>query len=551
MVACNPDRPIAALPAPIRHLWLPLCVWGLLTVGQGLMAAYAQDVAPAAVAAATAEEARLEDLGFASRPAVLARYALGGLRGSVAVGVWRSGRTVYAGISDGRESPPEQVNGPDAALFEIGSISKVFTGLLLAQAVERGDLGLDDTLGTLLADKVSLTSPAVASITLRQLITHTSCLPRLPPDFRDGSDQRDPYRSYGRDRMWQALSGIALTRSPPCEAVYSNLGVAIVGELLSERYQVPWDTLVAQRITGPLGMNDTDRSLGDRRSRLAPGFQGSSPVNPWEFDAFRGAGSLHSTPADLLRFGRALMAGTAGPLGPAAERLLKPLAWFEGEIGYAIFVRGPEEHRTYVHTGLTGGYASQLVLAPDTDEVVVILASNSEAPVFRVGNSLLSSRYPLSPSSGGLVVDSARLDDYAGVYQVDPTRTLTYTAQDGVLYYHFTGNRFIAMSPSGPDAFTIGTRALHRFDRVDGKLFSVTASAQGADWRGARTEAKPPAVAILGADDLKGLAGTYRGPTADPRHSGREAQKLPFERLRPTRTDAQRRAIGGPHPIPR
>jgi len=66
-------------------------------------------------------------------------------------------------------------------------------------------------------------------------------------------------------------------------------------------------------------------------------------------------------------------------------------------------------------------------------------------------------------------------------YQVDPTRTLTYTAQDGVLYYHFTGNRFIAMSPSGPDAFTIGTRALHRFDRVDGKLFSVTASAQGAE----------------------------------------------------------------------
>ena len=180
-----------------------------------------------------------------------------------------------------------------------------------------------------------------------------------------------------------------------------------------------------------------------------------------------------------------------------------------------------EEHRTYVHTGLTGSYASQLVLAPDTDEVIVILASNSEAPVFRVGNSLLSSSYPLSPSSGALVADPARLDDYVGVYQVNPTRTLTYTAQDGVLY-HFTGSRFIAMSPSGPDAFMIGTRALHRFDRVDGKLVSVTASAQGADWRGARTEAKPPAVAILGADDLKGLVGTYRGRklTFDVRSEG-------------------------------
>lgn len=87
MVARNSDRRIAAKPAPIRHLWLHLCAWGVLTFGQGLMAAHAQDVAPAAVAAATAEEARLEDLGLASRPAVLARHALG--RSS---GIGRGGR---------------------------------------------------------------------------------------------------------------------------------------------------------------------------------------------------------------------------------------------------------------------------------------------------------------------------------------------------------------------------------------------------------------------------------------------------------------------------
>jgi D-alanyl-D-alanine-carboxypeptidase/D-alanyl-D-alanine-endopeptidase len=193
--------------------------------------------------------------------------------------------------------------------------------------------------------------------------------------------------------------------------------------------------------------------------------------------------------------------------------VLQPLAWFEGEVDYAVFIRGPREHRTYLHTGLTGGYASQLILAPDTDEVVVILASNSEAPVFRVGNSLLSSRYPVSAGAGTYAVDPIRLAEYVGVYQVDPTRSLTYTAQDGVLYYHFTGSRFVAMTPSGSDAFTIGRRALHRFDRVDGQPARVTASAEGADYSGTRIQAEPPAKAILAEDELRGLLGTYRGRT--------------------------------------
>ena len=197
----------------------------------------AQD-APPALAAVTREESRLEDLTLASSPATIARYALSGVAGSVAVGVWDNDREQYAGIRDGRETAPEKVSGSGAALFEIGSISKVFTGVLLAQAVERGDLSLDDTLGKLLAGKAGLKSPNLSAVTLRQLITHTSCLPRLPADFGEGS-ARIAYQSYSRDRMWKALAEMPLTRAPPCDPVYSNFGVAIVGELLSERYGVP------------------------------------------------------------------------------------------------------------------------------------------------------------------------------------------------------------------------------------------------------------------------------------------------------------------------
>ena len=125
-------------------------------------------------------------LTFATAPAVLVSTALGTERGSAVVGVFMDGRATYAFQTNGSVGSAETQAAPLAEqaqqLYEIGSISKVFTGLLLAQAVERGDLALDDSLGALLQGKATLTSREVASITLRQLVTHSSCVPRIPPD---------------------------------------------------------------------------------------------------------------------------------------------------------------------------------------------------------------------------------------------------------------------------------------------------------------------------------------------------------------------------------
>jgi CubicO group peptidase (beta-lactamase class C family) len=124
----------------------------------------------------------------------LAHQALGTQPGMAVAAVWREGRASFAGVSTGAGVAAPVTSGPDATLFEIGSISKVFTGLLLAQAVEAGDLHLDDTLGQVLHDKVRFTHADVAAITLRQLVTHTSCLPRLPPDFfKQDYARENPY----------------------------------------------------------------------------------------------------------------------------------------------------------------------------------------------------------------------------------------------------------------------------------------------------------------------------------------------------------------------
>lgn len=427
-------------------LWAPVGEPALAQLPESRPASQASQ--PEGSAAAAPRGSRSFDW---SGPAdALAAAALGPLRGAAEVGVWHGGQARFGAARNRVAEAPAQ------ALFEVGSISKVFTGLLLAQAVERGDLALDDTLGGLLqgSSATGSTLPApVAAITLRQLVTHTSCLPRLPADFRRNSDPANPYLRYNRARLWQALADARLAQAPPCAGAYSNLGFAVLGELLAQRYGKPWAALVQERITGPLGMQDTVQSLGDKAPRLAVPHEGETPVSVWEFDAFAGAGALRSTAADMLVFSRALLAGAQGPLGPAAERLFTPLAEHEGgQIGYAIMLRERDGLRTWLHGGGTGGFRSVWLLAPDRGEAVIALVANAQAPQQNVMTPLLKLRYPAP--TGQPATDAAALAGYEGVYRASPAVALSLAMVDGQLQLRPTGGVFEPLQVLGPDAFT-------------------------------------------------------------------------------------------------
>ena len=274
-----------------------------------------------------------------SDPVKLANIVLGDEQGLVAVGVLQGGKSRLAFLQRTGKNAAVQTSpdgspvttspkAVDEQLFEIGSVTKVFTGLLLAQAVEKGDLSLDDSLGKLLAGTVSFQSPAVAAITLRQLITHSSCLARSAPGLSESLNAANPYAKLTRNDLWRDLSSLQLESLPPCAAVYSNFGLALVGELLSHHYNKPWADLVSERITEPLGMKDTVQNLGSKASRFAQGHNNQAKVQGWEFKAMAGAGALRSTVSDMLIFSRAIMAGSTGPLGPASQRMLEPLGKF-------------------------------------------------------------------------------------------------------------------------------------------------------------------------------------------------------------------------------
>ncbi|MDO8449199.1 MAG: serine hydrolase domain-containing protein [Rhodoferax sp.] len=453
-----------------------------------------------------------QQLTFGSDPTLLAKTALGEEQGSVAVGVWRDGQATYAFRQNGA-ADRDSASAPSAVqaqqLYEIGSISKVFTGLLLAQAVEKGDLTLEDKLGALLQGKATLTSPEVASITLRQLITHSACVPRLPPDFSENYVEDNPYATYDRRRLWFALSSLKLKTSPPCAAAYSNFGLGMVGEILSERYGKPWHVLVRENITSPLGMSDTVQLLGDKAARMAQGFNNKTPTSLWDFQALAGAGALRSTAADMLIFSRAIMAGPSGPLGPAVERLLTPLGRYQsGQIGYAVMMRGPAERRTFFHGGGTGGYRTLWMVAPDTQEAVVAFTSNAHAQANKILVSLTATRYPVVATTTVLGPD--QLAEYAGVFRIDEATAFTFVLQDGALYRRITGGGFRPLLPAGPNTFTDAELGVqYVFTRQAGVVTGVDYTHGGGSMSGTRTNEPVPAAAVVPIEQQQAYVGRF------------------------------------------
>jgi CubicO group peptidase (beta-lactamase class C family) len=448
------------------------------------------------------QHAAAAPLSMQSDPAVIARTALGSLPGTVAAGVWRDGVAAYG------QAP---VAAAQDTLFEIGSISKVFTGLLLAQAVEQRELQLDDTLGKLLGGEIKLTAN-VAGITLRQLVTHSACLPRMPDNFKPEDGLRNPYRHYDRAALWSALSALSLPQAAPCSGDYSNMGFAVLGELLSRHYGKSWAQLVQERITGPLGMRDTALHPGDRAGRMAAPYAGRNPVSQWDFLAFAGAGGLRSTTADMMLFSKAVLAGRQGPLGAAAERLLQPLNQYQGgDIGYGVMMRGPARHRAYFHGGATGGYRASWLLLPDTNESLVVLASNAESAVDAAEGDIMAVRYGVATTR--IATDSGTLPAYGGVYRIDAKAAFTFVAQDGMLHGRLTGQPFEPLTAAAPDVFTFpGVGAEFTFKREQGKVAAVTLRQRGAVVEAPRTAEAAPALASHAGLTQETYGGAYVSP---------------------------------------
>ena len=247
-----------------------------------------------------------------------------------------NGRRVvaYGNLANG---DPRTVDGD--TIFEIGSVTKVFTSLVLADMVNRKEVALDDPAAKYLPENVKMPERNGKSITLLDLSTHSSGLPRLPSNLKP-KDPRNPYADYSVDDLYQFLSGYTLPRDPGSEFEYSNLGAGLLGHLLASRAGTDYESLVGTRITRPLSMPDTGITLSSSmEQRMATGHNAMlAPAANWDLPTLAGAGALRSSANDMLTFLEAFLGYKESPLAPAMKAMLevrRPVGKTKMEIGLA------------------------------------------------------------------------------------------------------------------------------------------------------------------------------------------------------------------------
>jgi CubicO group peptidase (beta-lactamase class C family) len=169
---------------------------------------------------------------------------------------------------------PRQLNGD--TVFEIGSVTKVFTSLLLMDMVQRGEIALTDPVSKFLPLIVKMPERNGKKITLADLSTQTSGLPSMPANMSPKDPVNNPYADHTVDQLYQFLSDFQLTRDIGSQYEYSNLGVGLLGHVLALRAGSSYGDLVRSRISKPLEMSSTSIALSpDMTARLAVGHNGA------------------------------------------------------------------------------------------------------------------------------------------------------------------------------------------------------------------------------------------------------------------------------------
>ena len=280
---------------------------------------------------------------------------LGGHRRVAAILV-EDGQSRLAGFGTGEGAELE------SSEFEIGSVSKTFTGALLAVAVERGELATETTVAEVLGAEAE--GSAIADVILAELATHSSGLPRLASAAASGGSilagllRKDPYR--GRDAQQVIADALAETPSGRGEHAYSNLAVALEGQLLATAANTDYATLLTERILEPLGMTSTYAPITAENLReTARRGHGTSGLRQgmWTMDGSAPAGGIRSTPADMTRYLTAMIDGSAPGAAAATEVLFEESGTSSTAMNWFLEDFGNGQPITW-HNGMTGGYAA-------------------------------------------------------------------------------------------------------------------------------------------------------------------------------------------------
>lgn len=460
--------------------------------------------ASAVVAQPTAQDARAERVFSAAQERVAA-----GEFPTIVVATVIDGKTdirAFGKLDDGSPADAKSV-------FEIGSITKTFTGSLLADEVHTGAVGLETPVGKL-PPGFTIPERNGKPITLLDLATQTSGLPRLPTNLGESGD--NPYADYDAARLKTFLAGYTLPRDPGSEYEYSNLGFGLLGYALAQQEHTDYATLLKHRILDPLKMADSGVAFTPAmRAHLASGHDGlGKKTGNWDFDALAGCGAIRSNAEDMVRYLRANMGLDKAPLDAVLSDAQTPRRdVHNGRIGLAWMTRKTANGDIVWHNGMTGGYASFIGFDAKKTRGVIVL-TNIMQSVDDLGFAALIDDAPIAPVHKTVSLDPAVLDAYVGDYQLGEHFLLNISLHGGQLLGQATGQGAFPLFASAKDEFFAKIVDLSvSFQR--GANGSVTGLVlhQNGDHPAARVDASKPGAspARVTLDDavLRGYPGHY------------------------------------------
>jgi serine-type D-Ala-D-Ala carboxypeptidase/endopeptidase len=309
-----------------------------------------------------------------------------GTNAAIVIGLVDSNGAQFYGYGKTSNAPNATIVNENT-IFDIGSITKTFTTTLLADMANEGIFKLEDPIENYLPSSVKVPMYSGQKITLEDLATHTSGLPENPPNLQVSNIMS--YSNYTREQLHQALSNITIKTAPGTHFEYSNMGIAILGDILESKTGMPYEELVKYRILNVLGMNSTMINIFDPWiSHLALGHDNGIEIPITSVDLvipppLAPAGSLRSSVADMIKYLSVNMNLIKTKLNDAIENThmirlytnLTRIVPYHIYSGLGWITTTNFGSQIIWHNGEVVGYNSLAIFNPNTQRGIVILCS--------------------------------------------------------------------------------------------------------------------------------------------------------------------------------
>lgn len=404
--------------------------------------------------------------------------------------------------------------GQDTA-FEIGSVSKTMTAVLLADLIVQGKAALDDPLVDYLPAGTKVPDYQGKPILLRHVVTHTSGLPALPSRL-DAANTDDPYANLTVDALLASLGDVTLDSEPGTAFEYSNFASMVLSYAVARRAGNDLETLLKQRLFTPLGMDKAYVNNPPSDVRVATGHgANASEVSPWTFATdLAGVGGVRATLDDMVRYLQANLGFIDSAITPAIELAQKKLSdqppmamnWMLAKAG---------TRDVLAHDGGTGGFSSFVSVDREKQRGVVILSDttwNSIGNLESLGLHLVDAAFPLGKPRKVTAPPQALLEGLVGEYQLQGAMQMTLRQRDGKLFGQAAGQDEFEMAyDDAGDFFPLEIDAILRPQKEASGDHGFTWTQMGGVFHAMRIaeDGTVGEVEVLSESALQAYAGDY------------------------------------------